>query len=192
MLSCHEHLAVRLDVLLYRAIEWRQSRRAAHRVWPSFYHACAILVASSGRGDLVRYDLSEVLESRVESHLWVDALLVFFSQVESVDEVRGRFTLCIGRGNERGELVVANILAGWQLDHVQQRLFFAYVREQGYKFGVSVLSLSQSCNDAFLSLDHLSHECRESSFIFTIAKWQNHIDTSNVVVPRYARLISET
>ena len=146
---------------------------------------------ASGRGDLVRHDLSEVLESRVERHLRVDALLVFFRQVESVDEVRRRFPLCIGRGDERGELVVANILARWQLDHVQQRLFLAHVREQGYKFGVCVLPLSQSCNDALLSLDHLGHECRESSLIFTIAKWQNYIDTSDVMVPRYARLISE-
>ena len=136
--------------------------------------------------------MSEVLKCRIEGHLWVDALLfAFFSQIERVNEVRGSFTLSIGRGDERWELIVTNVLISGQLDEIQQRLFLAHVWEERYKLWVSIFALSQSGNDTLLCLDHLRDQRSERSLIYLITKWQDHIDSRNVVMSRHTRLICE-
>ena len=91
----------------------------------------------------MRDNLSEVLECGVEGHFRVEALLTFvlLCQIERINEVGSGFTLGVGRGDERGELIVADVLVSRQLDEVEQRLLLVDVREEGHKLGVGILSL---------------------------------------------------
>ena len=91
----------------------------------------------------MRDNLSEVLEGGVEGHFWVEALLtlILLCQIERINKVRCSFSLGVGRGDERGELVVADVLVSRQLDEVEQRLLLVDVREEGHKLGVGILSL---------------------------------------------------
>lgn len=63
-------------------------------------------------------NLCEVLKRWIECHLWVNPFFIFLGKVESINEVRGCFTLGIRGSDERWELIVTDILIRWQLNHV--------------------------------------------------------------------------
>jgi len=72
------------------------------------------------------------LKSWIEGHLGVDTLLILLGKIEGVDEVRGGIALRICRGDEGGELVVADVFVRRKLDQVQQRLLLVHVGEEGH------------------------------------------------------------
>jgi hypothetical protein len=140
----------------------------------------------------VGHYLAKVLKSWIECEFRFQLFFLLSRKIQSFNKLSSSLFLRFRCGNERWKLIVADLLARRQLNHIENRLLPLNVRVEDDQFRLGILSLNDFSDEYLVPFNHCAdHRC-ECALVFGSPHWQDDVDTRHEVVARHLRLLGET